>query len=85
MRLNKYLNNVKCVVINLKERNDKRNYIKKHLKLQNFDYTFFDATKHSNPKRGCLESHLTVIQQTLDENKKLDEKNKIKYLLILDG
>lgn len=84
MRLNKYLNNVKCVVINLKERSDKRTYMKKHLKSQGFDYDFFDATKHSNPKRGCLESHLSVIKKTLDENNKVDEKNKTKYLLILE-
>jgi GR25 family glycosyltransferase involved in LPS biosynthesis len=85
MKLNKYLNNVKCVIINLKERSDKREYIKKHLKGRNIEYSFFDTNKHPiDTKRGCLESHLTIIKNTLKENEQTDEKNKIKYLMILE-
>jgi GR25 family glycosyltransferase involved in LPS biosynthesis len=80
MRINRYLDNVKCVVINLKERNDKRIYIQKQLKSNNIIYDIFTATKHENPKRGCLESHLCIIKQVIEEQK----KNHIKYLLIIE-
>jgi hypothetical protein len=76
MKLNKYLNNVECVIINLEERKDKRNYIINHLKSRNIIYSFYNAKKHENPKRGCLESHLNVIREAL--------KNKVKYLMILE-
>ena len=57
-------------VINLKERNEKREYMKKMLKNMNIEYTLFSAEKHSNPKRGCLESHLSIIKNALKENYK---------------
>jgi GR25 family glycosyltransferase involved in LPS biosynthesis len=76
MRLNKYLKDVSCVVINLKEREDKHEYIINHLKSRNMLYSFFMASKHENPKRGCLESHLAVIKNAL--------QNNIKQLLILE-
>jgi hypothetical protein len=76
MKLNKYLNNIACVVINLKTRDDKKTYIKNHLKTVNIEYTFFYANKHENPKKGCLESHITVIKNALEK--------KQKYLLILE-
>jgi GR25 family glycosyltransferase involved in LPS biosynthesis len=82
MKLNKYFSNIKCVVINLKEREDKREYIKKQLKSKNIEYDFYIVDKHSNPKRGCLESHLNIIKQTIEENTL--KKNKTKYLLILE-
>jgi len=74
MKLNNYLKDV--IVINLKERKDKRDYIKKELKSRNIDFNFFTASKHENPKRGCLESHISVIKDALKKN--------IKYLLILE-
>jgi GR25 family glycosyltransferase involved in LPS biosynthesis len=77
MKLNKYFDNVKCVVINLKERTDKRTYIIKQLKSKNIQFSFFNATKHINPKRGCLESHICVIKEALNEQ-------PIKYLLIIE-
>ena len=71
MKLNKYLDNVECVVINLKIRPDKKIYIEKQLKSRNINSTFFVAEKHNDPKRGCLESHLSVIKEAI--------KNKVKY------
>jgi glycosyl transferase family 25 len=76
MKLNKYLDNVECVVINLKIRPDKKNYIEKQLKSRTIKSTFFIAEKHNDPKRGCLESHLSVIKDAI--------KNNVKYLLILE-
>jgi len=76
MKLNKYLDNVECIVINLKIRPDKKDYIEKQLKSRNIKSTFFTAEKHHDPKRGCLESHLSVIKEAI--------KNKVKYLLILE-
>jgi GR25 family glycosyltransferase involved in LPS biosynthesis len=76
MKLNKYLDNVECVVINLSIRPDKKTYIEKQLKSRNIKSTFFIAEKHDDPKRGCLESHLSVIKEAI--------KNKVKYLLILE-
>jgi len=80
MKLNKYLDNVKCVAINLRERTDKRTYIIKQLKSKNIQFNFFNATKHSNPKRGCLESHICVIKQALSEY----NEQTCKYLLIIE-
>jgi GR25 family glycosyltransferase involved in LPS biosynthesis len=76
MRINKYFENVEIVVINLKERIDKREYIQKELKSKNLKYTFYTATKNNDPKRGCLESHLQVIQNAIQK--------KVKYLLIIE-
>ena len=76
MKLNKYLDNIDVVVINLKERKDKRDYMEKQLKSRNINYTFFTAQRHKDPKRGCLESHISVIKKAISENKE--------YLLILE-
>lgn len=76
MKLNKYLDNVKCVVINLKTRPEKKQYMENQLKKNNFQYTFFNAEKHNDPKRGCLESHITVLQDAITSN--------ISYLLIME-
>jgi len=58
----------KVVVINLKERTDKRKYIKTQLERRGINFSFFTATKHpTDPKRGCLESHLEVIKQCKDD------------------
>jgi len=76
MKLNKYLDKVECVVINLKIRPDKKDYIEKQLKSRSIQSTFFIAEKHNDPKRGCLESHLSVIKEAI--------KNNVKYLLIFE-
>ena len=80
MRLNKYLNGVSAVVINLETRNDKKEYIKKQLKNRNIEYSFYQAIKHINPKRGCLESHINIIKaNTANAN-----TSNISYLLIME-
>jgi len=78
MSLNKYLPELKSVVISLKDRKDKRDFIENELKNNHkgIEYSFFLATKHQNPKRGCLESHLEVIKNAI--------KNNIKYLFIME-
>jgi hypothetical protein len=67
MHFNNYYKNVKIVCINLKERKDKKLYMKKQFKKQNIPeqhYQFYSAKLNSNPKRGCLESHCNVIENT---------------------
>jgi len=68
--MNSFLENTKIVVINLKERTDKKKYIQDTFQKKNIKYEFFEAQKHKNPKRGCLESHLNVIQKALAQNYK---------------
>jgi GR25 family glycosyltransferase involved in LPS biosynthesis len=77
MKLNKYFTNIKCVVINLKTRADKKEYISKQLQSKKIDFEFFTAEKHINPKKGCLESHLTIIKEHFIQK-------KYKYILILE-
>jgi len=62
MNLNKELTNVPIKCINLKKRVDKKKLILKKCKRRNIPIEFFHAELHENPKRGCLESHLTVIK-----------------------
>ena len=64
-----FLKDCKIVIINLKERQDKKKYILDLFKNKKLQYTFFEATKHKDPKRGCLESHLTVIQEAVSQKK----------------
>ena len=75
-KLNKYFDNVEAVVINLKERTEKKNYMISQLEKKNMKYSFFTANRHTNPKRGCLESHLSVIKEAIKKN--------VKYLLIME-
>ena len=42
MRLNKYLKDVNCKIINLTCRPDKKTYIQNHLKSRNIIYDFFN-------------------------------------------
>ncbi len=57
-------------VINLKERKEKRKYIKQQLERRNVPFQFFLADLHpTSPKRGCLESHLTIIRRAYEEKK----------------
>ena len=70
MKLNEHFNNVNIHVINLLEREDKKIYIEKQLKILGLQYKLFLAKKHNNPKRGCLESHLTIIKNAKKANEK---------------
>ena len=74
MRFNSHFQ--KYICINLKERKAKRKRMKKHAKKFGINLNFYTATLHKNPKRGCMESHLNVIQNAIDSKKK--------YLLILE-
>jgi GR25 family glycosyltransferase involved in LPS biosynthesis len=76
MKLNKLFPNINSVVINLKDRKDKKRHIEEELKNKNINFSYFYAEKHINPKRGCLESHLQVIKNAI--------KNKIKYIFIME-
>jgi GT2 family glycosyltransferase len=63
------LEKIAVYVINLKERKEKRKYIHTHLNRRGIDYQLFQTTRHVNPKRGCLESHLTIIEKVWKEGK----------------
>jgi len=76
MKLNNHLPNIHVEVINLKIRSDKRQYIHNQLKSHALEYTLFSAEKHEDPKRGCLESHLTIIKNAI--------KAGHKYLMICE-
>jgi len=76
MRFNRHFPEVYPVCINLKGRKNKRKRVKKHLKSYGINTNFYTAKLHEHPKRGCLESHLNVIQNAVD--------NKHNYLLIFE-
>ena len=76
MKFNKHFPEVHPVCINLKEREEKRKWMVKQAKKQNIKLHFYTAELHQNPKRGCLESHLSVIKNALKEGHK--------YLFILE-
>ena len=76
MNFNNKLKNVKVKCINLKSRKDKKKCVKTHLKRKNIKFSFYTTTKHNNPKRGCLESHLHIINEAV--------KNNYENLLILE-
>lgn len=70
MKINSKFPIVYPVCINLKERKSKKKFIIKQAKRQNIKINFFTTTLHKNPKRGCLESHLTVIENAIKEGHK---------------
>lgn len=76
MRINANFPPVHPVCINLRERPAKRKWMKKQAKQQKINLNYFLAELHRNPKRGCLESHLTVIKNALRDGHK--------YLFILE-
>jgi len=68
---------IPIIIINLRSRKDRKNYIKKHLKkngLRNFE--FYLTNRHENPVIGCLESHLNVI--------KIAKQRKLKKVWIME-
>jgi GR25 family glycosyltransferase involved in LPS biosynthesis len=59
----------KIICINLKERTDKYNVVKKVFEKINLNVDFFFAEKHKTSGRiGCFESHIEVIQQCYNNN-----------------
>lgn len=51
------------ICINLKTRKDRKKFMNRQSKKAKFNFSFFKTTKHVNPVRGCLESHLSIIKQ----------------------
>jgi len=76
MKINNQISNAKVICINLKSRKEKKKYMKIQCNRRNIPVEFYVAEKHENPKRGCLESHLNVINNAYN--------NGVKYLLILE-
>ena len=68
MRLNNQINNAKVICINLKCRKEKKKYMKIQCNRRNIPVEFYIAEKNENPKRGCLESHLSVIESAIKNN-----------------
>jgi GR25 family glycosyltransferase involved in LPS biosynthesis len=81
--MSKLLKNCPTYVINLIERNDKKSYIEKLFNKQKIKFEFYRPTKNeSNPKRGCLESHLHLIKNAIKNNyeKILIFEDDVKFL-----
>jgi glycosyltransferase involved in cell wall biosynthesis len=65
------LSKVDTYVINLDSRTDKREWISQQMKKRHWPIRFFTAKPHpNNPKRGCLESHLSIIKRAIQQQKK---------------
>ncbi len=71
---------MKIVCINLTSRLDRKKRVKADMKKQNLNFEFFKAKQHKNTKRGCLESHLTVIKQNLGAGNLMIIEDDIKFL-----
>lgn len=70
MIINQEYSNTGIYVINLKERKEKRKYIKHEMEKRKIPFQFYLADLHpTSPKRGCLESHLHLIRKTYEEKK----------------
>lgn len=76
MKFNNKFPAVYPICINLEERKSKRKQMIKQAKKLNMKLNFYTAKLHENPKRGCLESHLNVIKEAI--------QNKVKYLFVLE-
>ena len=76
MKINSYFPEVYPICINLKKREEKKKWMIKQAKEQNIKLNFYTASLHTNPKRGCMESHINVINKAID--------NGYKYLFILE-
>jgi Glycosyl transferase family 2 len=63
------LSKIDTVVINLEHRKDKREAMIQQMRQRKWPIRFFTAKLHTNPKRGCLESHWSVIERALQQHK----------------
>ena len=63
MKINSYFPEVYPICINLKKREEKKKWMIKQAKEQNIKLNFYTASLHTNPKRGCMESHINVINK----------------------
>ena len=57
----------KVICINLSTRLDRRQKVTSDFP---YKFTFFNATPHENPEKGCSESHLSVIKYAKENNYK---------------
>ena len=76
MHINQILSDVPIICINLKSRKDKKKLMIRQGKFKKFNFKFFFSKLHENPKRGCLESHLSVIKDAIAKGHK--------HLLVLE-
>lgn len=77
MYLNQYLKNVDVICINLLSRKDRKTRMRLQCKNKKIPIHYYIARPNDDPKRGCLESHLNVIENAV-------KKNKSKYLFVLE-
>ena len=76
MKFNNTLNNISAVCINLNTRKDKKRYMKIQAKRKDIHLKYYTATLNKNPKKGCLMSHLEVINNA--------ERDNVEQLLVLE-
>ena len=76
MKINTNFPPVYPICINLKERKSKRKWMIDQAKKENIKINFYTAMLNTNPKRGCMESHIAVIKQAIEDGHK--------YLFILE-
>ena len=76
MKFNNTLNDVSAVCINLRTRKDKKRNMKIQAKRKDINIKYYTTTLNENPKRGCLLSHLDVINKAEEDN--------VQQLLILE-
>jgi GR25 family glycosyltransferase involved in LPS biosynthesis/glycosyltransferase involved in cell wall biosynthesis len=70
MKFNAHFPAVYPICITLRKRPRKKKRMIKHAKQNKFKTNFFVADLHKNPKRGCMESHLTVIRNAIRDGHK---------------
>lgn len=61
--------NLDIYCISIKERQDRKRLMNAQTKYHNFKLKYHIVEKHENPKRGCLESHLSVLRRSIKESK----------------
>ena len=74
-------------IITLQGYRDRKKYAKLHCKKKELKkFSFFEATKHENPKRGCLESHMNVLKQAIEKGYKqvLIMEDDVQFLKKMD-
>lgn len=59
-----------CKIITLKGFRERKKYAKLHCKRKDVKFSFYEAEKNSDPKRGCLESHLECIKYGIEKGYK---------------
>ena len=74
-------------IITLKGYRDRKKYAKLHCRKKELKkFSFFEAFKHENPKRGCLESHMSVIKKAIEKGYKqvLIMEDDVQFLKKMD-